>query len=76
MFRNAQLCTYILKNIQEEDPLFHLYLLCALKMNDLIMSPGECFGIIIAPPPQFRVKKEAKKKRGPPLYIPNTYNRN
>ena len=47
-------------------------------MNYLKMSPGECFGIIIAPPPpQFRVKKEAKKKkRGPPLYIPNTYNRN
>ena len=26
------------------------------------MSPGECFGIIIAPPPpQFRVKKKQKK---------------
>ena len=28
------------------------------------MSPGECFGIIIAPPQQFRVKKATKKKGG------------
>ena len=28
------------------------------------MSPGEYFGIIIAPPPSFRVKKKQKKKNG------------
>ena len=31
-------------------------------MNYLKMSPGECFGIIIAPP--ISSKKEAKKKTG------------
>ena len=60
MFRNAQLCTYILKNIQEEDPQvtpFSLVFIvqgCVLKMNYMYlkMSPGECFGII-TPPPNF-----------------------